>query len=536
MKKVSTFIKALVMGIGVSLVFLVPGMAAPKRGGDFISSASHFPRHFNSAIASGTATGGPASQIFVSLVLINENYQPVPYLAKSWKMASDGLSYTFYLHEGTEFHDGKPVTSKDVAFSIMMTKKNHPFGPYMFGAVDKVETPDKYTVVIRLKNHHPALMIALNMPFTPILPEHVYGEHAGPIRKNPANIQAIGSGPFKMKEYNPGKNFILERFDKFELLRPGRPYLDRYIVKKIHSPSSALIAISRGEIHFYADGDPLVVTKLKQQKSLWVTDKLLHGVGSVDYIEFNLRNKYLKDKRVRQAIAYALDMDYVTKRLHRGLTKKALGPIVSASPLFSSQVNHYSINLEKARSLLDEAGFKPGSDGIRFSLNMTYFPGAIPYAQKLIAEYAKPQLKKIGIKMNIVPAADFMSYYRMVAKWEHDLITNNIFMWGDPVIGIHRLYMSDNIKHQLWTNTAGYSNKQVDEILNKAGATKDLNQRQALYSDFLKIVMDELPLYFTIEDQTFGAYHQDLRDLPNEHFIWAMYPFDGVYWKDGKTP
>ena len=521
--------------MSVLMMLAVTCFAAPKRGGDYITGATFFPGHFNSAISSGTPTGSPASQIFVSLVLINEKWEPVPYLAKSWEISPDEMTYTFHLHEGTEFQDGKPVTAKDVAFSINVTKNNHPFGPYMFGAVDRVETPDKYTVVINLKQPHPTLMIALNLPFTPILPEHVYGEQNGPIRKNPANINPIGSGPFKLAEFKPGQSYILERFDRFELLRPGRPYLDRFIFNKISSPSSALIAISSGELHSYANGDPQAVAMLKKQKSLTVTNKGLHGVGSVDYIEFNLRNRYLKDKRVRQAIAYSIDMDFVTQKLHRGLTKKATGPITSASPYYSSRVNQYDVNLEKAKQLLDEAGFKPGTDGIRFSLNLTYGP-FIHYAQKMIAEYMKPQLKKVGIQVNIKPAADFMSFFKMVSNWEHDIITNNIFMWGDPVIGTHRLYMSDNIKHRLWTNTAGYDNKLVDRILSEATVEKDMKKRKDLYAEFQKIVMDDLPLYFTIEDQVSFAYHKDLMNRPNDHSIWFLYPWDEVYWKNGKTP
>jgi len=474
----------------------------------------------------------PCTQIFVGLIQVGENWELMPYLAKSWKISSDKLTYTFKLHAGTEFHDGKPVTSKDVAFSLNMSKKNHPFGPYMFGAVDRVETPDKYTAVIKLKQPHPALMVALTLPLMPIVPEHVYGDHAGPIRKNPANIQAVGSGPFKVKEYVAGKSYILERFDKFGLLRPGRPYLDRFIGTKITSPSATLIALSNSEIHSYTDGDPQIIAKMKKNKNLKVTNRGMKGIGSTDFIEFNLRKKYVKDKRVRQAIAYAIDMDFITKRLHRGLTQAATSPIHSGSPYHWDNAQYYNVNLEKANQLLDDAGYKRGSDGMRFELNLIYMP-IIPYSQKMIAEYMKPQLKKIGIKINLKAPADFMNWYMTLAKWEHDISTSNVFMWGDPVIGTHRLFMSDNIKHRVWTNTAGYVNKEVDEILIAAGVEKDENKRKALYAKFQKIIADELPYYYTIEDAFNTGYHKDLMDRPLG--IWQV-PYDGAYWKNGRTP
>lgn len=528
----SRFNRHLVLGLVVLMITAVSSFAAPKRGGDYIIPAAQFPPHFNSGIASGAAIATPASQIFVGLIQFTEDWEPVPYLAKSWTKSSDGLTYTFQLNEGTVFHDGKPVTSKDVAFSLNVSKNNHPFGPYMFGAVDRVETPDKNKVVIKLKQPHPALMVALSLPLMPILPEHVYGEHAGPIRKNPANIQAIGSGPFKVKEYVAGKSYILERFDKFGLLRPGRPYLDRFIAKKITSPSATLIALSNGEIHSYTDGDPQIIAKMKKDKNLRVTNRGFKGLGSTDFIEFNLRKEYVKDKRVRQAIAYAIDLDVITQRFHRGLTRAATGPIHSGSPYYTDNVNHYKVNLKKANQILDDAGYKKGSDGMRFELNLIYMP-AIPYAQKMIAEYMKPQLKKIGIKINLKAPADFMNWYMTLAKWEHDISTSNVFMWGDPVIGVHRLFMSDNIKHRVWTNTAGYVNKEVDKILIAAGTEKDENKRKALYAEFQKIITDELPYYYTIEDAFHMGYHKDLMDKPVG--IWGG-PWDGAYWKNGKNP
>lgn len=534
MKGITRFSCYLLLGLMILIFSAGSTFAGPKQGGDFILGGGQFPPHFISAIKSGVAIAVPASQIFVSLVLINEDWEPEPYLAKSWDISPDGLTYTFHLEEGTVFHDGKPVTSKDVAFSLDVAKKNHPFGPYMFGAVDSVETPDKHTVVVKLKQPHPALLVAMTLPLMPILPEHVYGEHNGPIRKNPANIKAIGSGPFKVKEYNAGKSFILERNEEF--FRKGQPYLDRIIFKKITSPSAALIALSNGEIHSYADGDPQVIAKMKKNKMLNVTGRGFKGIGSTDFIEFNLRNKYLKDKRVRHAIAYALDRDFITQKLHRGLTKVSTGPIHSGSPFYSDDVSLYKYDLKKANQILDDAGYKRGADGMRFELNLIYMP-AIPYAQKMIAEYMKPQLKKIGIKINLIAPADFMDWFRTLAGWKHDIATSNVFMWGDPVIGTHRMYMSDNIKHLVWTNTCGYVNKEVDEILKAAAVEKDPAKRKALYAKFQKIVTEDLPYYMTVEDAFHAGTHKDLLNTPIGIWgSWGMAPFDGAYWKEGRTP
>lgn len=520
-----------ILGIAAVTFTSTPVLAEPKRGGDLIALYGQFPPHFNSAIKSGATLYAAASNIFVGLVEINENFEAEPYLAKSWEISPDGLTYTFHLEEGTVFHDGKPVTSKDVAFSLGVSKENHPFGSSMFGAVDRVETPDKYTAVIKLKQPHPALLYSVCLPLLPIIPEHVYSK--GPIRDNPANIKAIGSGPFKVAEYNAGESYILERFDKF--MRPGQPYLDRYIGKKHVSPSGSLIALSRGEAHSQGFiGDPQMVAKLKKEKNLTVTSKGYQGIGETAFIEFNLRKKFTGDKRVRQAIAYAIDRDFITQKLHRGVTSKATGPIHSSSPFYTDEVNQYEFNLEKANQLLDEAGYKRQADGMRFSLNLTYQPG-VEYEQKNIAEYMKPQLKKIGIDINLVAPADFQNWYTTIANWDHDLTANNNFSWSDPVIGVYRMVMSTNIKHVVWTNTSGYVNEEVDRLLNAAAVETDTNKRRALYVDFQKILAEDIPVYFTVQSEFHSAFNKELMDTPTGIYgsIGSMHR---VYWKDGKAP
>ncbi|MBU2646037.1 ABC transporter substrate-binding protein [bacterium] len=531
MKKCGRFFQKTVIMLIAAVLFSSSGFAAPKRGGDVTLLYWQLPAHFNSAIQSGAAIAAAAANIFVSLIELDGNWQPVPYLAKSWSVSDDNLTYIFNLVEGTSFTDGQPVTSKDVAFSINLMKEYHTFGPYMFGAVDRVETPDKNTVVIKLKQPHPALLVALSAPFTPIMPEHVYG--TGDIRKHPANTNPIGSGPFKLVEFKPGKNFILERNDKF--MRPGRPYIDRYIGSLVTNPKAAFMAMSSGEVHSFGFmAVPQMVAGFKANKNLTVTSEGYDGIGAVNYLEFNLRKKYISDKRVRQAIAYAIDRDFITQKLHQGGSRPCTGPIHSSSKFYSDQVERYDLNLDKANALLDEAGYKRGADGMRFPLTLTYMPGD-PINMKMVAEYLKPQLKKIGINITLKAPADFMNWFMNIAKWEHDMTMINLFGWGDPVIGVQRMFMSTNIKNLVWTNTSGYANPEVDKVLNEAAVEVDFNKRKALYATFQKIVADDLPLYFIQETIYHTVTHKDL--LGQKSSVWGgVGPFDSVYWKDGHAP
>lgn len=164
--------------------------------------ASDTPGHLNPAIVSGTPTGIPGVQLFAGLILHDEKFQPQPYLAERWTVSPDGRAYTFHLVKNATFHDGKPVTSEDVKFSIEVVKANHPFGPAMHRALEAVETPNPHRVVFRLSYPNPAFMQVIAPILLPVLPKHVYGTEE--IRKHPANLEPVGSGPFEFVEWERG--------------------------------------------------------------------------------------------------------------------------------------------------------------------------------------------------------------------------------------------------------------------------------------------------------------------------------------------
>ena len=121
--------------------------------------------------------------------------------------------------------------------------------------------------------------------------------------------------------------------------------------------------------------------------------------------------------------------------------------------------------------------FRGRKDGIRFSATIHWYPGE-PDSMDTIAQYLKPQLKKIGIDLQLRPPADFMSWYKTVAGWQHDMTMSNIYSYADPMIGVHRLYLCDNQKHVVWTNTSGYCNPKLEEIMKKGGGGKRSGQNE----------------------------------------------------------
>lgn len=492
-------------------------------GGTLVIASSQVPRHLNGAVQSGIATAVPSTQIFASPIRYDENWDPQPYLAKSWETSEDGLTVTLNLVDNATFHDGEAITSEDVAYSILTTKENHPFKS-MFAPVESIDTPDAHTVVINLSNPHPALLLALSPALAPVLPKHVFDDGQD-IKSHPMNSKPVGSGPFMLEEFTAGEAIVLKKNPNFFL--DGRPKLDEIIVRIIKDPSALLIAMENGEADMYPFmAGSQEIRRLEKADHLGVTAEGYAAVGPLNWLAFNTASPKLSDVRVRQAIAYAVDRDFITKALHRGVSAPQRGPIIESSPFFDESIPAYDADLDKAKALMAEAGFADGME-----LTIDFIPGP-KEQQQSIAEYMKSQLKKIGIAVTVRAAPDFPTWAGRVGGHDFELTMDIVFNWGDPVIGVHRTYLSDNIRQGvIWSNTQQYANAKVDELLNAAAIESDPAKRKELYAEFQQIVANDLPVYWINALPYHTAYDKKLMNVPTG--IWGtMHPMDMVSWDE----
>ncbi len=274
---------------------------------------------------------------------------------------------------------------------------------------------------------------------------------------------------------------------------------------------------------------PTDLRRLAGNPQVTLTAKGYEGIGALNWLAFNLERKPLSDVRVRKAIAHAIDKNFIVKALMGGFAKPADGPIIASSPLATTDLVRYPFDLKKAAALLDQAGYKAGADGERFKLTIDYLPGGDDQ-QKNVAEYIRAQLKKVGITVAVRASADFPAWAKRIASHDFDMTMDAVFNWGDPVIGVHRTYVSTNIRPIVWTNTQSYRNPKVDELLNTAGGLLDLTKRKAYYATFQKIVTDELPIDFINVIPYHTAASRKVANLPTT--IWGpMSPYDEVYLK-----
>ncbi|MEO1611929.1 MAG: ABC transporter substrate-binding protein, partial [Pseudomonadota bacterium] len=405
----------------------LPALAAGHAGGTLVIATTQTARHLNGAVQSGTATAVPSTQIFASPLRYDEGWNPQPYLAESWEVSEDGLTFTLNLRAGATFHDGQPITSEDVAYSIMTTKANHPFKS-MFDPVESIDSSDPLKAVIKLSKPHPALLLALSPALAPVMPKHVFDNGEDP-KSNSANSAPVGSGPFMLESFTQGESIVLKKNPNFFL--EGKPLMDEIIIRVIKDENSLLIAMENGEIDMYPFmASSVSIDRIKKADGLNVTNQGYDAVGPINWLAFNTRSEKLSDARVRQAIAYAVDRDFIRKALHRGFSGEQRGPIIESSPFFDASIPAYNVDLDKANALMAEAGFGDGMD-----LTVDFIPGPNEQ-QKNVAEYLKSQLKKIGIEVEVRAAPDFPTWAGRVSKNDFELTMDIVFNWGDPVIGV----------------------------------------------------------------------------------------------------
>ncbi|MCP5156154.1 MAG: ABC transporter substrate-binding protein [Ectothiorhodospiraceae bacterium] len=475
---------------------------AQKQGGTLVMVVQPEPPTLASYLSTSGPIGMVAAKVFDGLLEYDLDLKPLPSLAESWEVAPDGMQITFNLRQGVTFHDGKPLTAADVQFSIMnVAKVTHPRGPNTFAAVTAVETPNDHTVVLKLSEAAPYMMMAFSGYETPIIPKHVYG--TGDLRAHPNANQPIGSGPFKFVEWKKGQYIRLDRNPSY--WKKGQPYLDRIVARFIADPSTRTAALEKGEAHFAAMGAVPFndAKKLAENSGLTVTTRGHEMFSPLAELLLNTTRKPLDDKRVRQAIAYAMDRQFIIDNIWFGYGKPATGPMSSnfaPSGLYTADVQTYEVadGVDRANKILDEAGYAKNAEGVRFEL----MHDSLPYGQEWtrFGEYVQQALGKIGIKVTI--------RQEDVARWlkrtyhDHDFDTtaNYLYNLADPVIGVHRAVHSKTIKPgTVFTNGSYWSSPRTDELLDKAKIEPDATKRAGYYAEVLKIVAEEIPIIWIHE-------------------------------------
>lgn len=525
---------ALTMVAAVLLAAPLRAAEAPQPGGTLTAIIQPEPVILTAALNTAAPTGTVSGNIFDGLVDYDTNLKPIPALAESWETSADGLSFTLHLRKGVLWHDGKPFTSADVKWTLENVWKTiHPRNQATFAKVRAVETPNDATVILRLSEPSVAILSSINSNGAQVLPKHLY--EGTDILNNPYNNKPVGTGPFVFKEWKKGEYILLEKNPNY--WDKGKPYLDKVIYKVVPDAAARSAGLEKGEIQ-YATLSPVPLKdaeRLGKLPGLKIETVGYEWLSPWLFLDFNVERGPLKDVRVRHALARAIDRKAVANVVWYGFAKPATSPIPSTLAAFhDASAATDTFDVKSSDALLDEAGFKRGADGNRFTLFIDYIPYGDDY--KRTAEYIKQALKRVGVDVTIRTQDTAAYTKRVYGDRDFDLSITWFAAFSDPQIGVTRAYWSASVgKNIPWTNGSGYRSAEVDQIISKVQGEPDPAKRIALFKDFQKIVLTDLPTlplvelkFFTVQaanlktltirgDQVYGSFRDFWFDAPKQN-------------------
>jgi ABC-type transport system substrate-binding protein len=466
--------------------FRAAGNATPRDGGTLRFAAVSGVRSLDPTLEYDDVSHTIVHALFDTLV----DYEPrgvrlIPRLAESWTRSPDGLVYTFTLREAT-YSDGTPIVARDFQYSLerAQTTVDSPFGPFL-ADVKQVRVPTNRELVIELKVPNPAFIYVLTMPFTtPQQRAHV--ERTGDqLRRTP-----LGSGPYVLERWDEGQRLVLRKNPRY--WDPSRAHLDAIELREQVPRDTQFMMFERGDLD--------TAERLSPPDMLWLASQpawqpyvhrvtLMTAYGS----RMNVRVKPFDDKRVRQALNYALDKSHSVKLLG-GAALASHGLLIPGVAGRDESLAPYPHDPAKARALLAEAGY-PNGFAIEYAIM------ADEEAERL-ALSMQADLAAVGVRMRITRMS--LATFGAAIGNPRGPAFSKIGWLGDfpdPTSFLDPKFHSRSITEESSTNDTFYSNPELDALLDTARAEPDPAKRAALYQRAERILYDDAPWIWDYHQQ-----------------------------------
>ncbi len=496
---------------------------SPVEGGTFITLGHQEIAGLSPEQSGPTVQWVAITQIFNAMYELDYNLELVPVLAESYEASEDGLTYTFRLRQGVKFHNGDEFTSADVKYSFdwVMNPDN---GSTRAGAtelVEKVEAPDDSTVVVTLTDPDVTFMIGGAQLF--IYPSKYHKE----IGEEEFSAKPVGTGPFKLKEWNAQQRTVLEAFDNHFR---GRPHFDEFRLDVVPEAGGRLAALESGQ----ADNSIWALNAEDNTNLIDSGDFTVFQTvqNAINHFPLNNEHPILGDKQVRKALMHAMDREAIINDIFQGqatLATSNLSP--KHEKYYNADVETYDYNVDTANQLLEEAGWTLGDDGIREKdgekLSFTCVTITGDSQRRPEAEIAQQWFKEVGVDMQLQEATvDII--LKAMTDGEMDA---SLFNWvyggsgGDP--DARSTLSSDGAN-----NFSNFSNERVDELLLQGIKEQDQEARVEIYREIQAIVADEVPFLFVLVFNDYAFYAKSIKGLP-EKVLQSdnVYPFVFELWR-----
>jgi ABC-type transport system substrate-binding protein len=433
-----------------------------------------------------------------------------PCLATDWTISDDKKTITFNLRKSVQFHGGfGEMTADDVVFSFARQydsnnwyhdKGEWAYWGYMFTDIESVEKLDTYKVAIHMRQPNASIMTSLAMFTVAIVSEKAAQEYGDDYFKNP-----VGTGPFEFVEWVKDDHITLQAFQDYWR---DPPKIAQLVFKVIPDPSARLMALQAGEVHGIEYIDPKQLDIVRNDPKLQLISQAGMNVGYValncgeGYVDANSNGKWdageevevpgafepFKDVRVRQAIDYAIDKESIVRNLYQGAATVAVEGMPPSLFGYNTDITGYPYNPQKARDLLADAGYPDG-----FTVTMWHMPVSRPYfpVPTEIAEAIQADLAAVGITVELF-TEDWGTYLQDTEAGKHSMA---MLGWtgdnGDPDNFLNVLYSQDKATVGSAGNIGFKKNPEFQDLLNRALATYDQDERAALYEQANQLLVDQ---------------------------------------------
>jgi len=469
--------------------------AQPKRGGNITLAISKELALMNPLVNTSSTEARIRELMYEPLLARDLNGAIHPRLAESWEVSKDGKLYTFRLRRGVKFHGGKEMTAEDVKYAIDYTlnPKNGAYGFDDLSAVERAEVADKYTLKIHMKRHNPLF---------PTLLTEIRSFSAIPKESLPEGIRKPpkfppGTGPFKFVEWQPGQRLVFERHDDYW---GQKAYVDRVIMREIGDATVRFTALQAGDVD--------IIERTPYEWVQQVTQGKIKGIGfakaaraGARNLEFNVADPPFNNKKLRQAIAYALDKKEIMQAAYFGLADTADQRFPNGHYWHYSDVPVPQFDPNKAKALLKEAGYKGEA------LELMGNRGEVADIEGAAIQ---AQLKRVGVKVEIkiLERASALELRRQ-GKYMFKLAGGSDY--PDP-LPAYIEYTCEPDPRKRRMNESGYCDKEYDALIKKAEGEVDPEKRKTIFkqvvakwvSDLPVVALGFTPRFFTFRDYVKG--------------------------------